>query len=145
MLRFFFLFLSIVVTEILFHTILIYSINKNNFRYASSVTESPVLIARSEKYTELSNHYKNIKIQEAERKSGLEFQLKKYYPISMLDSRPFLIENIQKNLSAIFNDVSNLKFNCLLMINEYGDLDKILFGDNDLSIYQKKRIRKYFP
>ncbi len=74
----------------------------------------------------------------------LGWRLKDYQPIALLDVKPVFLKNIQANLSAIFNDINFQQINCLLMINEYGDVDKIVFGDNPLSDLQRNELETIF-
>ena len=62
----------------------------------------------------------------------------------MLDVKPVVLKNIQASLSAIFNDINSQQISCLLMINEYGDVDKIIFGDNQLSELQRNELETMF-
>ena len=70
--------------------------------------------------------------------------LKNYQPLALLDIKPAVIKPIQAHLSTIFDNVSKLEINCLLMINEYGDVDKILFGDNNLSEKYRSELEQLF-
>lgn len=76
--------------------------------------------------------------------NNLGWRLNDYQPIALLDVKPVVLKNIQASLSAIFNDINSQQIRCLLLINEYGDVDKIIFGDNQLSELQRIELETMF-
>ena len=82
--------------------------------------------------------------QDISSTNHLAWRLKDYQPIALLDVKPVVLKNIQASLSAIFNDINSQEISCQLMINEYGDVDKIIFGDNQLSELQRNELETMF-
>jgi hypothetical protein len=50
-----------------------------------------------------------------------------YIPVSQLDSKPIILKDIDPNLLANFLGVQPQSLNLILLINEYGDVDRVLF------------------
>ena len=52
-----------------------------------------------------------------------------YLPASLLSERPAILNDIDPQLSDRFSGISAQSMTMLLLINEYGDVDKVLFDD----------------
>jgi hypothetical protein len=110
--------------------------------HTEAVTTSSVIFSKNTASS--SNLLSEFQTQDITSTNFLGWRLKDYQPISLLDVRPVVLNNIQASLPAIFNDSYSQQINCLLMINEYGDVDKIVFGDNQLSELQRNELEAIF-
>ena len=110
--------------------------------HIETVTTNAVIFSKDTVFS--SNLLSEFQTQDASSTNFLGWRLKDYQPITLLDVRPVVLNNIQASLSAIFNDSYSQQINCLLMINEYGDVDKIVFGDNQLSELQRNELETRF-
>jgi hypothetical protein len=136
--------LSVSITSLVFYGLLS---NLNNIKIsagsASSTFSTPTipLTVQATHYSNTNsiNSLKNIFLKTEAGASLIDYQ-----PISLLDIKPVVLKHIQANLSAIFDDAPHLEINCLLMINEYGDVDRILFGDNNLSEKYRSELEQLF-
>jgi len=110
--------------------------------HIETVTTKPVIFSKDTVLS--SNLLSEFQTQDVTSTNHLGWRLKDYQPIALLDVRPVVLNNIQASLPAIFNDSFSQQINCLLMINEYGDVDKIVFGDNQLSELQRNELEAIF-
>ena len=110
--------------------------------HIETVTTKPVIFSKDTALS--SNLLSEFQTQDVTSTNHLGWRLKDYQPIALLDVRPVVLNNIQASLPAIFNDSFSQQINCLLMINEYGDVDKIVFGDNQLSELQRNELEAIF-
>jgi len=110
--------------------------------HTETVTTNAVFFSKD---TALSSNFLfELQKQAINLTNHLGWRLKDYQPITLLDVRPVVLNNIQASLPAIFNDSYSQQIICLLMINEYGDVDKIVFGDNQLSELQRNELETMF-
>lgn len=142
--QFAFFCLSLFITSCIFSEIFsrLNNINISGESVAASLTKSIIPLTMVSKPVVNSLTKNTTQYISLHSKVGLS--LKNYQPIALLEIKPVVLKQIQSNLSAIFDDVPNLEFNCLLMINEYGDVDKILFGDNNLSEKHRSELEQLF-
>ena len=142
--QFAFFCLSLFITSSVFCEIFsrLYNIKISGESVAASLSESIIPL------TVLSKPDANFPTENTTQYISLHSEvgprLKNYQPIALLDIKPAVLKPIQANLSAMFDDVPHLEINCLLMINEYGDVDKILFGDNNLSEKHRSELEQLF-
>ena len=142
--QFYFFCLSLFITSSVFCGIFSSSNNINISGESVAATDGESIIplmvlSKSDTNSPTENTTQHISLHSEE-----EPRLKNYQPLALLDIKPAVIKHIQANLSTIFDDVSKLEINCLLMINEYGDVDKILFGDNNLSDKHRSELEQLF-
>ena len=50
-----------------------------------------------------------------------------YIPVSQLNSKPIVLKDIDPNLLENFRGVQPQSLNLILLINEYGDVDRVMF------------------
>ncbi len=110
--------------------------------HTEAVTTSSVIFSKNTASS--SNLLSEFQKQDITSNNHLGWRLKDYQPIALLDIRPVVLNNIQASLPAIFNNSYSQQINCLLMINEYGDVVKIVFGDNQLSELQRNELEAMF-
>lgn len=136
--------LAVLITFFFFHGMLSKFSNRKNLdiSHAETVTTSTVIFSKNTASS--SNLLSEFQKQDINSTNHLDWRLKDYQPIALLDVRPVVLNNIQASLPAIFNDSYSQQINCLLMINEYGDVDKIVFGDNQLSELQRNELEAIF-
>ena len=142
--QFYFFCLSLLITSSVFCGIFSRSNNINISGESVAATDSKSIIplmvlSKSDTNSPTENTTQHISLH-----SEVGPRLKNYQPLALLDIKPAVIKPIQAHLSTIFDDVSKLEINCLLMINEYGDVDKILFGDNNLSDKHRSELEQLF-
>lgn len=109
---------------------------------SETIVASTVIFSKNTLYN--SNFISENRTQDVALTNNLGLRLKDYQPVALLDIKPIVLKNIQPHLSDNFKDLHSLEIGCLLMINEYGDVDKILFGDNQLSEKQRKELEFMF-
>ena len=136
--------LAVLITFLFFHGMLSKFSNRQNLgvSHTEAVTTSSVIFSKNTASS--SNLLSEFQKQDINSTNHLSWRLKDYQPIALLDVRPVVLNNIQASLPAIFNDSYSQQINCLLMINEYGDVDKIVFGDNQLSELQRNELEAMF-
>jgi hypothetical protein len=118
--------------------------NRKNLGVSQTKTVTINTVIFSKNTALSSNLLSEFQTQDLSSTNHLGWRLKDYQPIALLDVRPVVLNNIQASLPAIFNDSYSQQIICLLMINEYGDVDKILFGDNQLSELQRNELEAMF-
>ena len=139
--------LAVLITLCIFHGVLskVSKVsNKENSAVLLSETVTVSKVIFSKNTSTRSNFIFEYRTQDISSTNHLVWRLKDYQPIALLDVKPVLLKNIQASLSAIFNDTNSQQINCLLMINEYGDVDRIVFGDNQLSELQRNELQAMF-
>ena len=136
--------LAVLITSLFFHGMLSKFSNRKNLgvSHTEAVTTSSVIFSKNTALS--SNLLSEFQTQDITSTNHLVWRLKDYQPIALLDVRPVVLNNIQASLPAIFNDSYSQQIICLLMINEYGDVDKIVFGDNQLSELQRNELETMF-
>jgi hypothetical protein len=136
--------LAVLITFFFFHGMLSKFSNRQNLgvSHTEAVTTSSVIFSKNTASS--SNLLSEFQKQDINSTNHLSWRLKDYQPIALLDVRPVVLNNIQASLPAIFNDSYSQQINCLLMINEYGDVVKIVFGDNQLSELQRNELETKF-
>ncbi len=139
--------LAVLITLCVFHRILSKVSNVSNkeisgVSLSESVTVSTVIFSKNT--SARSNFISEYPTQDISSNNHPAFRLKDYQPIALLDVKPIVLKNIQASLSVLFNDINSQQISCLLMINEYGDVDKIIFGDNQLSEPQRNELEAMF-
>ena len=138
---------ALLMTLCIFHGILskvskVSNKENSSVSLSESVTVSTVIFSKNT--SSPSNFISEYPTQDISSINHLAWRLKDYQPIALLDVKPVVLKNIQASLSAIFNDINSQQISCLLMINEYGDVDKIIFGDNQLSELQRNELETMF-
>jgi hypothetical protein len=136
--------LAVLITSLFFHGMLSKFSNIKNLGVSHTETATTSSVIFSKNTALSSNLLSEFQTQDLSSTNHLGWRLKDYQPISLLDVRPVVLNNIQASLPAIFNDSYSQQINCLLMINEYGDVDKIVFGDNQLSELQRNELEARF-
>ena len=142
--------LSVLITLFFFHGMLskLSELSQLSNKKISGVTHTETVTTNAvffSKDTALSSNFLfELQKQAINLTNHLGWRLKDYQPITLLDVRPVVLNNIQASLPAIFNDSYSQQIICLLMINEYGDVDKIVFGDNQLSELQRNELETMF-
>ncbi len=138
---------AVLITLCIFHGILS-KVSKVSNKENSGVSLSEIVTVSTVIFSKNTSTSANVISENLTRDVSstniLGWRLKDYQPIALLDVKPVFLKNIQANLSAIFNDINFQQINCLLMINEYGDVDKIVFGDNPLSDLQRNELESIF-
>ena len=136
--------LAVFITLYIFYGMLNKVSNKeiSGVSLSETVTVSTVIFSKNS--STRSNFISEYPTQDISSTNHLAWRLKDYQPIALLDVKPVVLKNIQASLSAIFNDINSQQISCLLMINEYGDVDKIIFGDNQLSELQRNELETIF-
>lgn len=136
--------LAVLITFFFFYGMLSKFSNRKNLGISHTETEITSTVIFSKNTALSSNLLSEFQTQDISSTDLLGWRLKDYQPIALLDVKPVVLNNIQASLPAIFNDSYSQQINCLLMINEYGDVDKIVFGDNQLSELQRNELEVKF-
>jgi hypothetical protein len=136
--------LAVLITSLFFYGMLSNFSNRKNIGVSQTETATTSSVIFSKNTALSSNFLSEFQKQDINLTNHLGWRLKDYQPIALLDVRPVVLNNIQASLPAIFNDSYSQQINCLLMINEYGDVDKIVFGDNQLSELQRNELETKF-
>ena len=136
--------LAVLITLYIFYGL----ISKINHKEISGISLSETITVStdilSKSTSARSNFISEYPTQDISSNNHLAWRLKDYQPIALLDVKPIVLKNIQASLSVLFNDINSQQISCLLMINEYGDVDKIIFGDNQLSELQRNELETMF-
>jgi hypothetical protein len=139
--------LAVLITLCIFHGVLskVSRVSKVSNKEISGVSLSEKVAVSTVIFSKNSstrlNFISEYPTQDISSTNHLAWRLKDYQPIALLDVKPVVLKNIQASLSAIFNDINSQEISCLLMINEYGDVDKIIFGGEG---YPRKKVKDLY-
>ena len=137
-------FLSVLVTSCLFIGLSRNLIRSNTADTSKSLLADTVVYLLDDQSIHSSKHDTEKDSQHSESLRPYKASLLTYQPIELLDSKPSVIKTISASLSTLFNDSPAIELDCLLMINEFGDVDRILFGDYHLTDLQRLEVEQFF-
>ncbi len=65
-----------------------------------------------------------------------------YLPVAQLTERPQVLQDIPSEWTL--HDLSPQRISCVLLISEYGDVDRVLFDAPSLTLQQRQALRERF-
>lgn len=137
-------FLSVLVTVCLFICLSRNLIRSNTAATSKSLLADTAVFLLDDQSIQSSKRDVKKDRQQSESLRPYKASLLTYQPIELLDIKPSVIKTISASLSSLFNDSPAIELHCLLMINEFGDVDRILFGDYHLTDLQRLEVERFF-